>query len=1036
MDNASAGSFTTFTTNGGLPGSGGGGEISFFQSSTADHALFVNNGSTIANGGGGHIDFLGNSTAANGTFVCNPGTVSSALAGSIHFDDFSSAGNGIFTNNGTTATAVGGRGFTEFFSYATGGNATIINNGSVVSNGVGGATLFTGGTNASNARLIANSGSNGGRGGEIRLSGDGGTCQVKVFGNGYLDTSYHDSSALTIGSLEGSGNVFLGDLNLTVGSNNRSTVFSGVLRDGQSDGSGATGGSLIKIGSGTLTLSGTNLYTGGTRVDAGRLMANNAGGSATGTNFVMVNNNGSALGGTGTISGGPVTVNPHAALSGGDAMTATGSLKVANNVTFNPNSMIELGLGGAGAHSTLSRTGGTWSFANNQAFAFINAGAQLGIYDNIITGLAGDPGSTASWTITTPGFVGTFTYDGAGNVDLTITGVPTGSPTPVPTPTPSVTPTPGPTATPMSGPINPNNILVSIGTVIAGSGAPLNLVREFTPAGVLVQNIPFNYNNGGYSGSEYLKDIAVDHDGSIAAYNGTFAPFLTRYSSIFGTFTHVTFAGWSTSSDGGIAAYQDFVFVTDSNTAGGGSANGIVRFDIPGNTAIRFATGTDFRDLNMGLDGKLYALSSATGPIKVYDPVTMALLRQVPLPTLITSNGGIRSVAADQIGHLFVCGTHETVYRLDSSGTLEASKITGFASLSDIDIDETGRLIVGQNDGHVLLGDTTLIDDFSSFVAISSPSAFTWTIFVSFGRPIAAPSPGPTATPTPTATSTPTSTPSPTPISTPTPVATPTPTPGATPSTILGNISTRLRVETDDNVLIGGFIVSGTQPKRVIVRAIGPSLPVTGALANPILELRDSSGGLIRANDNWRSDQESEIIATTIPPSDDLESAIVETLPANGSAYTAIVRGVDNGTGVGLIEAYDLDPTVNSKLANISTRGLVQTGNDVMIAGTIVLGQASQRVLVRALGPSLPVSGNLADPMLELRDGNGTLIRANDNWRSDQESEIVATTIPPSNDLESAIVATLPANGAAYTAIVSGTGESTGVAIVEVYALN
>jgi uncharacterized delta-60 repeat protein len=267
----------------------------------------------------------------------------------------------------------------------------------------------------------------------------------------------------------------------------------------------------------------------------------------------------------------------------------------------------------------------------------------------------------------------------------------------------------------------------------------------------------------------------------------------------------------------------------------------------------------------------------------------------------------------------------------------------------------------------------------------------------------------------------------------PTPTPTPTPTPGAT---TLGNISTRLRVETGENVLIGGFIVTGTQPKRVIVRAIGPSLPVAGALADPILELRDSSGGLIRSNDNWRSDQEAEIIATTIPPSDDLESAIVAILPANNSAYTATVRGVNDGTGVGLIEAYDLDRTVNSKLANISTRGLVQTEENVLIAGTIVLGQTPQRVLVRAIGPSLPVAGKLEDPVLELRNGNGTLIRSNDNWRSDQEAEIIATTIPPSDDLESALIEILPGNGAAYTAIVRGVNNGTGVGLVEVYALN
>jgi Right handed beta helix region len=256
--------------------------------------------------------------------------------------------------------------------------------------------------------------------------------------------------------------------------------------------------------------------------------------------------------------------------------------------------------------------------------------------------------------------------------------------------------------------------------------------------------------------------------------------------------------------------------------------------------------------------------------------------------------------------------------------------------------------------------------------------------------------------------------------------------------TVLGNISTRLVVGTGDNVLIGGFIVTGTQPKKVIVRAIGPSLTavgIAGVLADPILELHGPAGFTTITNDNWRSDQEAEVIATTIPPSNDLESAIVATLPANNSAYTAIVRGENDGTGVGLVEVYDLDRTVDSKLGNISTRGEVLTGDNVMIAGMIVLGGGTQRVIVRAIGPSLPFAGKLADPSLELRDGNGALIRANDNWRTDQEAEIIATGIPPSNDLESALIAILPAGQASYTATVRGVNGTTGVALVEIYAI-
>jgi hypothetical protein len=256
------------------------------------------------------------------------------------------------------------------------------------------------------------------------------------------------------------------------------------------------------------------------------------------------------------------------------------------------------------------------------------------------------------------------------------------------------------------------------------------------------------------------------------------------------------------------------------------------------------------------------------------------------------------------------------------------------------------------------------------------------------------------------------------------------------PPTVLANISTRLRVDTGDNVLIGGFIVTGTQQKKVLLRAIGPSLNLAGQLADPTLELHDSSGALLAFNDNWKdAPNKQAIIDSTIPPSNDLESAILMSL--DPGAYTAIVRGVNNTTGIGLVEAYDLDRKADSKLANLSTRGLVQTGDNVLIGGTIVLGQASQKVIVRAIGPSLTnagVANALQDPILELHDGSGTLIASNDNWKDTQRAEIEATTIPPSNDLESAIVRTLTPGS--YTAIVRGVNNGTGVALVEVYALN
>ncbi|MGI8957121.1 MAG: hypothetical protein ACR2II_09445 [Chthoniobacterales bacterium] len=292
----------------------------------------------------------------------------------------------------------------------------------------------------------------------------------------------------------------------------------------------------------------------------------------------------------------------------------------------------------------------------------------------------------------------------------------------------------------------------------------------------------------------------------------------------------------------------------------------------------------------------------------------------------------------------------------------------------------------------------------------------------------------------PTPTPTPTPNPTPTPTPSPTPSPSPTPNPSPAPQKLL-NISTRLRVLTGDNVLIGGFIVTGTEPKKVILRAIGPSLgtanpPVPGALADTILELHESDGTVV-TNDDWKDTQEAEIMATTLQPTNPLESAIVATL--DPGAYTAIVSGKNGNTGVGLVEAYDLDQAADSQLANISTRGFVETGDNVMIGGFIVDGGAlglSTSVLVRGIGPSLaegnpPVPGALVDPTLELHDINGAIVASNDNWQDTQKDEIIATTIPPTNDLESAILAPLTAG--AYTVILSGKDGGTGVALIEVY---
>lgn len=258
------------------------------------------------------------------------------------------------------------------------------------------------------------------------------------------------------------------------------------------------------------------------------------------------------------------------------------------------------------------------------------------------------------------------------------------------------------------------------------------------------------------------------------------------------------------------------------------------------------------------------------------------------------------------------------------------------------------------------------------------------------------------------------------------------------------NISTRLPVGTGQQVLIAGFIITEPSPKRVMLRAIGPSLPLAGTLQDPFLELHDGTGATVATNDNWRttnfsglltSSQVVDILASTIPPSNNAESAIIATL--NPGSYTAVIRGANNGTGIAVVEGYDLDAEPVSTLANVSTRGFVQTENNVMIEGFILGGGSGQtRVVARGIGPSLGafgVANPLLDPVLEVHDGNGAKIASNDDWKSNQRV-IAATGLQPSNDAEAAIAITNPAPGA-YTAVLQGKNGGVGVGVVEVYVI-
>ncbi len=287
--------------------------------------------------------------------------------------------------------------------------------------------------------------------------------------------------------------------------------------------------------------------------------------------------------------------------------------------------------------------------------------------------------------------------------------------------------------------------------------------------------------------------------------------------------------------------------------------------------------------------------------------------------------------------------------------------------------------------------------------------------------------------PAPTPTPAPSVTPAPSPTVTPTPFGTATPYPSASPTSgVFGNLSTRLRVSGGDNVMIGGFIIRGDAPKRLIVRALGPSVPVPGTLSDPMLELHDASGALLAQNDSWRENaNQQEIIDSRLAPPDVREAALLRTLAPG--AYTVVIRGNGNATGIALAEVFDLAPGAGSKLANISTRGRVETGDDVMIGGFIVSGNTAVQTVLRALGPSLPLAGTLPDPTLELHDANGTTIAINDDWRTGPDAALIASTLPPPAEAESALYAAL--SPGAYTAIVRGKPGATGVALVEIFQL-
>jgi uncharacterized delta-60 repeat protein len=498
------------------------------------------------------------------------------------------------------------------------------------------------------------------------------------------------------------------------------------------------------------------------------------------------------------------------------------------------------------------------------------------------------------------------------------------------------------------------------------------------------------------------------------------------------------------------------------------NANGTLdtTFGNDGFTLTNFSSNWDTpSDALLQPDGKILVVGNAEMQ-SPYDTLALARYNSDGSPDQSFGDGGKTLAGSGELGAVILQpdgkivalgddGPFFLLLRLNQDGSLDATFGAGGSTDTSFDSDSVqGRGLALQPDGKVVAA------GFSEKPYYKNSDFALARYVVGSTSPTPAPSPSPTVppspTPSPTATATatatvtatvppPTSTPTATapPESSPTATSTPTTTPAPTaePPVRSLNISTRVAVETGENVAIGGFIITGNSPKKVAVRGLGPSLQSAGisnALVDPMLELRSANQSMIASNDNWRDDAVSaaQLQANGLAPRSDLESAIVATL--SPGAYTAVVSGRNGMTGMGLIEVYDLDQTSDTLLANISTRGLVHTGDEVLIGGFILGGSSGQtNILIRALGPSLEKAGianAVANPTLELRNGNGLLLQTNDNWKDQQRAAVENTGLAPSDDREAAILVTL--SPGTYTAVAAGKDGTVGVGLVEVFNLH
>jgi uncharacterized delta-60 repeat protein len=607
--------------------------------------------------------------------------------------------------------------------------------------------------------------------------------------------------------------------------------------------------------------------------------------------------------------------------------------------------------------------------------------------------------------------------------------------------------------------VQPDGKIVIGGAFIAVNGVFKGRIARLNSDGTLDTSF-----DTGYGANDTIYALAQDSAGNIYA-GGAFRQFGTsgaaqRFVKLGPTgaldsaSAFVTGPGRTVYAIVGPDSSGRIVIGGEFTTYRGAAARGIVRVDV---TNLNFDStfnhgGTGFngmvRSLLLAPDGTYYV----GGHFVTYNGVSRPSLARLNsdgsldatfVPAITDST---HYALALQNGKLIVAGDGSpnppSLVRLTSTGAIDSSFNVG----SGVQVSPSTAYAYGFNvaevdavtfqaDGKLLLGGR-----FNQYNGVPRSGLARLT---AAGAPDPSPIPTATASPSPTAPATATATATATPTATATATATATPT--ATPGSV-GNVSTRLPVGTGDNALIEGFIVDGPagSTKKILVRAIGPSLKpfgVADALANPTLEIHDSTT-VVATNNDWKNtqlgdlikdDQSGEINSSGLKPGDDLESAIIADL-APGS-YTAVVRGVNDTTGTAVVDAYDLSGASPAKLANIATRGFIQGGDKLMIAGFIVQS-APVRVVIRAIGPSLlafGINNALPDTTLELHNANGEPTLTNDDWKSDQQQELENTGLNPSHDLEAAMVKTLPPGQ--YTAWVQGKNGASGIGVVQVYFL-